>query len=124
MSFSVVIVDDNRSFLQVARTLLERDGVDVVGVASTSSSALEQVRRLRPDTVLVDVHLGAESGLDLVRTLHADEHCRGSSAILMSTHSEVDLAMVVADAPVAGFVTKSELSAATIDEVRRRRTLP
>lgn len=122
MSLSVVIVDDSELFLDAARDLLERGGVAVLGVASTAAAALEQVRRLQPDVVLVDVHLGAESGPALVRQLTEDRRCGRSTAILMSTYSEADLAGLIDDVPAAGFVTKSALSVGAVDEIRRRTT--
>jgi CheY-like chemotaxis protein len=60
-----LIVDDNHRFLQVARVMLEREGSDVVGVASTSAEAIQRAHELRPDVALVDVDLGAECGFDL-----------------------------------------------------------
>ena len=107
-----LIVDDNASFLEAAATLLEREGLTVIGVASTTEEALRQVPELQPDVVLVDITLGAESGLDLTRRLAANgAHL---PVILISTHAEADFADLIAATPAAGFVTKSELSAAAI----------
>ena len=83
-------------------------------------AALDEVRRLQPDVVLVDVHLGAESGLDLVRRLSEDGRCSGSTAILMSTYTRADLGGLIDDVPAAGFVTKGALSVGAVDEIRRR----
>jgi DNA-binding NarL/FixJ family response regulator len=105
-----LIVDDNRGFLEAARTLLEREGLTIAGVASTSADALREAETLRPDVVLVDVSLGEESGLELARRLVADQ-ARGAAVILISTRSETDLADLVALSPAAGFVSKSALSA-------------
>ena len=44
MAFSVLIVDDNMSFLQAARVLLEQEGLRVVGVAASSAEALRRAR--------------------------------------------------------------------------------
>jgi DNA-binding NarL/FixJ family response regulator len=115
MAVRCLIVDDNRGFLVAARTLLEREGLTIAGVASTSADALREAETLRPDVVLVDVALGAESGLELARRLVADDD-RGAAVILISTRPEADLADLVASSPAAGFVSKSELSA---DAIRR-----
>jgi DNA-binding NarL/FixJ family response regulator len=53
-----LIVDDNDSFLEAARLLLQREGLIVVGAASTSAEGLRQAALLRPDVVLVDISLG------------------------------------------------------------------
>ena len=110
MGISVLIVDDSGPFLAAAQSLLEREGVDVLEVASTTAQALELVERLEPDAVLVDINLGAESGFDLASRLADDEHGRRSTVILMSTHAEAEYADLLAESSAAGFLTKSRLS--------------
>ena len=56
-------------YLSEARDLLQRQGMSVVGVASNGGDALAIAASGRPDVALVDVDLGAESGLDVARTL-------------------------------------------------------
>ena len=84
-----------------------------MGVASDSADALRLTRELRPDVVLVDIMLGRESGIDLARRLAA-ANSGGPVIILISTHAEADFADLIQEAPVAGFVPKSELSASAI----------
>ncbi len=120
MSLSLLIVDDSSVFLEAARGLLERDGLSVVGVASTSATAIDAAERLHPDVVLVDIVLGEESGIDLARRLV--ERFRGAApaiVILISTEAEDDFAELIAASPVSAFLAKSDLSAAAI-----RRLLP
>lgn len=114
MPLRCLLVDDNAGFLQAAGTLLERQGVSVVGVASTGAEAVRRTRELRPDVVLVDIALGRESGLDVARELPD-----GPIVILISTHSEADFADLIEETPAAGFLAKSELSA---DAIRRLAT--
>jgi CheY-like chemotaxis protein len=113
MAVRCLIVDDNRAFLEAARTLLEREGLTVAGVASRSADALLEAETLRPDVVLVDVSLGDESGFELARRLVADQ-VRGTPVIMISTRSEDDLVDAIALSPAAGFLAKSELSADAI----------
>jgi DNA-binding NarL/FixJ family response regulator len=102
-----LIVDDNRPFLDAARLLLEREGVAVVGVATTSAEAVRLEGELRPDVVLVDIRLGDESGFDLARRLDA-------TVILISTHAHSEYAEEIAAGPAAGFIPKAQLSAAAV----------
>jgi len=112
-----LIVDDNRAFLDAARTLLEREGLIVAGVASTSADALRQAETLRPDVILVDVFLGQESGLELTRMLVENGQSDGAAVILISSHSEADLADLIAPSPASGFLPKTELSARAIRRI-------
>jgi DNA-binding NarL/FixJ family response regulator len=113
MSRRCLIVDDNDIYLSEARKLLERQGMSVVGVASTSSGALAIAESERPDIALVDVDLGPESGLDVARVLAG---CQDPvTVILISAYAEEDLRELLADSPAVGFLSKSVLSRAAID---------
>ena len=109
-----LIVDDNASFLEAARILLEREGLSVAGVASTGADALRQVEAVHPDVVLVDIFLGDESGLDLTKRLVQDGVVHDAPVILISTHSQADLEDLITASPAAGFLPKAELSASAI----------
>ena len=108
-------MDDSAVFLDAARTLLEREGLSVVGVASTEASAIQEAKRLRPDVVLVDIMLGGESGFEVARSL-IDRAAQPSPVvvILISTQNETDFDELIAESPAAGFVPKSKLSADAI----------
>jgi DNA-binding NarL/FixJ family response regulator len=110
-----LIVDDSPRFLDAARGLLERQGITVVGVASTSAEALQRTGELRPDVTLVDIDLGGESGLELARRLH-DQDGPGP-VILISTHAEQDYAELTAASPAVGFLPKTALSGDAIREL-------
>jgi DNA-binding NarL/FixJ family response regulator len=109
-----LIVDDSPRFLDAARGLLERQGISVVGVASTSAEALACSAELRPDVTLVDIDLGGESGLELARRLHGGVGSGSGPVILISTHAEQDYAELIAASPAVGFLPKTALSAEAI----------
>jgi CheY-like chemotaxis protein len=115
MALRCLIVDDNATFLNAARELLEREGVEVVGVAKTVDALPQLVRLRAPDVVLVDVDLGAVDGFDAVRRLADELGTEGPPAILISTYAEGDLTELVSASPALGFVSKSELSRDAVD---------
>ena len=114
MDIRCLIVDDNDSFLEAARVLLEREGLTVAGVATTSDEALRKAETLRPDVVLVDVSLGEESGFDLARRLVDDDRGYETVVVLISTRAEADIVDLIAESPAAGFLEKADLSASAI----------
>ncbi|WP_329241452.1 response regulator transcription factor [Actinoallomurus sp. NBC_01490] len=109
MDMRCLIVDDNDRFLETARGVLERDGINVVGVASDGQEALEKVGELRPTVALVDVCLGEECGVELAGLL-IDESPSKPVVILISTYPADDFADIVAGSAALGFLPKSELS--------------
>jgi DNA-binding NarL/FixJ family response regulator len=112
----VVIVDDNEAFLASARALLETQDLRVVGTASNPADAWERVRQSSPDVVVVDLHLGSDSGLDLARRL-AEGDSGSPAVVLVSTVGYDDLAALAAGSPVRGFLTKTDLSAAAVESI-------
>jgi len=112
-----LIVDDNASFLEASRALLERHGHNVVGVASDGVAACKQAAELTPDVALVDIDLGDESGFDLARQLADSPSGAHVKTILLSAHPEGDFAELVAESPAAGFIAKSDLSVRSIAEL-------
>jgi CheY-like chemotaxis protein len=114
-----LIVDDSRRFLDAARGLLEREGIAVVGVASTGPEALERAGELLPDVTLVDIDLGGESGFDVVRRLHHEARLASSRIILISSHAEEDYADLIAASPAAGFLSKTRMSAGAVRDLLR-----
>jgi two-component system, NarL family, nitrate/nitrite response regulator NarL len=108
-----LIVDDNELFLDSARTLLEREGVDVVGTATTPDGATADALRLRPDVVLVDVMLGDRSGFELAGRLDR----AGCAVVMISTLAAIDLEELLADSPARGFLAKAELSGKALREL-------
>jgi DNA-binding NarL/FixJ family response regulator len=112
-----LIVDDSSHFLNAARGLLERQGMMVVGVASTGAEAVRQVEDLRPDVTLVDIDLGGESGFDVARRLQHDSDEKPGPVIMISTHAEQDYADLIAASPAIGFLPKSALSADAIRDL-------
>jgi DNA-binding NarL/FixJ family response regulator len=113
MAMRCLIVDDSPYFLDAASALLEGEGFAVVGVAATTAEALRQVRDLEPDVALVDVDLGNESGLELVRRIQSETNLDPSRVILISSYAEEDVADLIGATP-ASFLSKSRLSARTI----------
>jgi two-component system, NarL family, nitrate/nitrite response regulator NarL len=112
-----LIVDDNERFLEAARSSLGRDGIEVVGTATTTATALQQTKQLRPDVVLVDISLGDESGFELTRQLVDVFPDLASRVVLISTREEQDYSDLIAASPAVGFVPKSHLSAKAVREL-------
>jgi DNA-binding NarL/FixJ family response regulator len=117
VSLRVLLVDDSEQFLSAAKSSLRRNGMEVVGTATSSASALEVLAVVRPDVVLVDVGLGDENGFDLVSQLVDAFPDLASRVVLISTRAEDDYADLVQASPAAGFISKSDLSASSIESL-------
>lgn len=70
----VLLVDDDRDFVEIGRAALESNGEYEVVTAFSAEEALAKARQERPDAVVVDTALDRlDSGLDLVRNLRSED---------------------------------------------------
>lgn len=105
---TLLIVDDHEAFRASARTLLELEGFQVVGLAESGEEALTEVERLHPDVVLLDVQLPGADGFAVASTLARRPDA--PRVVLVSSRGRDAYAARLDDAPVRGFLSKSELS--------------
>jgi CheY-like chemotaxis protein len=117
MALRCIIVDDNAGFLSAARDVLERQGIVVVGTASTTAEALELARKMAPDVALVDIDLGDESGFDVALRLTEMAGNEQLRLVLISAYAESDFADLIAASPAVGFLSKPDLSASALHEL-------
>jgi two-component system, NtrC family, response regulator AtoC len=66
---SVLIVDDERTLARSIKAFLNESGYHAE-VAGTAEQALEQLERIRPDVIFLDVRLPGMSGIELLRKIH------------------------------------------------------
>jgi CheY-like chemotaxis protein len=117
MPIRCVIVDDNADFLDAASGLLEQEGVNVVGIASTGAQAYQACRELQPDVMLIDVNLDDETGFDVARGLPQGAGQEQPRVIFISAHPPDELENLMADAPAAAVVSKTRLSGRVIRDI-------
>jgi len=117
MSLRCLIVDDSPRFGEEARSLLEREGVSVVGIAASGDEAVQLVEALRPDLALVDISLGEESGFDVASRLVDGPNADAPAVILVSTYDEREFSGRIAASPAVGFISKTTLSAERISRL-------
>lgn len=69
MTSKILVVDDDNLMRELLKAILKAEGFTVVGEARDGQSALQQVERLRPDVVCLDVNMPGMSGLDVLKRI-------------------------------------------------------
>lgn len=104
----VVLADDHRMMRDGLRALLERAGVEVVGEAGTGHEALTEVRRLRPDVVVMDIGMPQLNGIDATKLMIAE--LRGLKVLALSINADRRYVIAMLEAGASGYLLKNSAS--------------
>ena len=113
----VLIVIDDRDLLAMYAFGLLAMGFQPV-TAETADQALTRARQCRLDAIVVDVTLGAMSGLDLARRLRADARSRDAAVIMLAGDSSAAVRQEARDAGSDRFLMKPCLPDKLAVEIR------
>lgn len=67
----ILLAEDDRTMVSLLTTLLKMEGYEVVAL-DVRADVASAVAREKPDSLLMDVHLGGQSGMDIVRSIRSD----------------------------------------------------
>jgi len=105
---TLMIVDDSPEFLLSAGAMLAEEGFDVVACISDPMQVVNEVLRLRPAVVLVDIHMPLVDGFQVARRLARLD--QPPIVVLVSSRDADSFGDDLTAAPVRGFISKWELS--------------
>ncbi|HEY1789018.1 MAG TPA: response regulator transcription factor [Verrucomicrobiae bacterium] len=103
----IFLVDDHTMFREGLRQLIDREpDLTVCGDAAEAESALQEIRKLKPDLVVVDITLGGTSGIDLIKAIKNEQE--DFPVLVVSMHDESLYAERALRAGAMGYVMKQE----------------
>jgi DNA-binding NarL/FixJ family response regulator len=115
----VVLADDQPMVRAGFRALLDSlDDVDVVGEAATGSEALEQVRELRPDVVVMDIRMPEMDGLEATRQITGDRALSDTRVLVLTTFELDEYVFGALRAGASGFLLKGGEPADLVHAIR------
>jgi len=115
MTLRVLIADDSAQVSEMLTELIADAGrVDVVGVAESEDSAIDSIRRLRPDAVVLDLQLKPGSGTNVIRAVRSDPSLAATRLLVVSNHVSSQLKAGCLELGADGYFDKvKELGALT-----------
>lgn len=114
---TVLVVDDHPLFRKgVVQLLAMEPSIEVVGEAGNGAQAIALVQRHEPDLILLDLNLKAESGLDILAAIKADDPSRRVVMLTVSDAAEDLIAAIRAGAD--GYLLKDTEPEQLLDRVR------
>ena len=100
---SIVIAEDEAIIRLDLRELLEEEGYNVVGEAGRGDQAVELVRSLRPDLVILDVKMPGMDGIEAARRITAEQIC---AVLMLTAFSQREVIEQARDAGALAYLVK------------------
>lgn len=103
MTIRVVIAEDEAIIRLDLKESLEEEGYEVVGEAGRGDQAIELVRELRPDLVILDIKMPGVDGLTAARTIAAERIC---AVLMLTAFSQREIIEEARDAGALAYLVK------------------
>ncbi|HQW60603.1 response regulator transcription factor [Thermomonas sp.] len=117
MGIKVFIVDDHALVRTGFRLILaQHPDIEIVGEADSGEEALPQIRRLKPDVLLCDLHLPGISGLEVTERVVRGDY--GTRVIMVSVLEDGPMPRRLLEAGACGYVGKAGDAAELVRAVR------
>jgi DNA-binding response OmpR family regulator len=86
----VLLADDDYTMVALLKTLLGLEGFQVETLLDKTGDILENIRREKPDVLLIDIYLGDRNGMDVVRNIRADQELKDLKIVMVSGVDKYD----------------------------------
>jgi DNA-binding NarL/FixJ family response regulator len=117
MPIRVLIVDDHAGVRKLLRSLLKKaTDIEVIGEAKNGSEAINQVSRLNPDVMLLDIEMPGMSGIEVAKELKA----RKINVVILaiSAYNDRQYIFHMLNTGAAGYLVKDEVPNNLIPAIR------
>ena len=111
----VLLADDHATILAQVRSILG-EAFDVVGGVRNGRDAVEEVQRLDPDVLVIDISMPVLNGLQAVSELQSKK-CR-TKVVFLTVHEDQDYIDAAFSAGASGYVIKSRVTTDLIPAIR------
>jgi DNA-binding NarL/FixJ family response regulator len=106
MAIRVLLVDDHPVVLEGLKSVLKNEAdIELVGMAGNSTDAVELVRKLNPDVVVLDVTMPKVNGIDTLRQIRAVS--QDTEVVALSMHSGKQVACDMLAAGASSYILKA-----------------
>jgi len=101
----ILICDDHTLFVEGVKAMLRNElSLEIVGEARDGRQAVELVKQLKPDIILMDVSMPDMNGFDATRRVH--ESNSNVKVLILTMHDEEELVARCLEAGAAGYIIK------------------
>lgn len=116
MPIKVVIVEDQKEIREMLRILVSgSNGFLFLGAFETAEEAMEQIPKLQPDVVLMDIHLPQQSGIQCINNLKSS--CPDMQFLMCTSLEDSETIFAALKAGANGYITKSTAPAKLLEAI-------
>jgi len=119
-SYRILIADDHALVRRGIKIILSaQPGIEICGEATTGREAIEQVRKLKPDLVLLDLTMPEVNGLEVAEQVRTESP--DTDVLVLTMHFSEEIARDVLRSGALGYVLKSDADTELVSAVERAR---
>ena len=113
---TILLADDHPMFRQGLRTVLEREGFEVLAESDDGNQAVHLARRLNPDVAVLDLNMPLLNGIEAAR--HIQKQTDHTQVILLTMYEEEAYVLEALRAGIRGYVLKAQAAADLVAAIR------
>lgn len=106
LKMNVLIVDDFATMRRILKNILRQIGFANISEAEDGKSALKELKKTKYDLVLCDWNMPGMSGLEVLKTVRADEELKGLAFIMVTAEAQKENILEAVKSGVSNYVVK------------------
>jgi DNA-binding NarL/FixJ family response regulator len=103
----ILLADDHTAILDLVSGMLKEE-YDVIGTVVEGNSVCSQVKRLKPDLIVLDISMGECSGIEIARRLQEQGYT--GEIVFLTVHEDPDFVSAAIGAGGRGYVIKARVN--------------
>lgn len=111
----ILVADDHPIILQGLKSILDREGFNVVGEASDGRQAVSQAHELQPDLVIMDISMPVMTGIEAAAEIR--RIAPSAKLILLTVHTENRYILEALRSGIRGYVLKSRAAGELVEAI-------
>jgi DNA-binding NarL/FixJ family response regulator len=117
----VFIVDDSAQFTEVLSELIAVPGrVEIAGTSDSAKRAVEEIHRLKPDVIIVDLQLKDGNGFDVVKAIRSLPNSENTVVVLFTNHMSREFQKHAMELGADFFLDKSKHHAEIVELIQNK----
>ena len=117
-SSKVLIVDDDPSTVVIVKKYLKNAGFERISTELDSKAAVDEIKNLKPDLVLLDIHMPDVNGMEILQEVRQTNGIASTPVVFLTSSTDADLRVRALNMGASDFLNKPVVAAELVARVR------